>query len=417
MQKKLKNNLTKLLGIIILIQTLGCGSKIEKEKAKVSKGLWRMAMDIGGQELPFNFTLNEKNGSWEMIIINAEERILVNEVAFKNDSFTITLPVFESEFKLAIINPDSLNGVWINYYKGADYQINTTGSFGKNNRFSGIQKDFFKTIEGKYEVVFSPDSKSPSKAIGLFKQNNTEITGTFVTETGDYRHLEGEFIEDTLVLSTFDGSHAFLFKAHFNDTIFQGKFWSGTHWEEPWVGKLNSEISLRNPDSLTFIKKGFSRIEFSFPNVEKKMVSLTDSKYENKVVIVQIMGSWCPNCLDETNYFTELYKKYNQSGLEIIALAFERTRAEGNAFKNIERLKQRTGAPYEILLGGSTQEDKAAKALPMLNHIMSYPTALFIDKEGEIRKIHTGFYGPGTGQYFVDYSKKTEAFIEALLNE
>jgi len=59
------------------------------------------------------------------------------------------------------------------------------------------------------------------------------------------------------------------------------------------------------------------------PKSEK--VSLSDPKYKNKAVIVQIMGSWCPNCMDESAYLSKVYKQYNKQGLEIIALAYERT--------------------------------------------------------------------------------------------
>ena len=128
------------------------------------------------------------------------------------------------------------------------------------------------------------------------------------------------------------------------------------------------------------------------------------------------MGSWCPNCLDETRYLKELYEQYNPQGLEIIAIAFERTKNKEKALNNIARLKERTGAQYEFLLGGATRDDKAAEKLPMLNHIMSYPTAIFIDKMGKIRRIHTGFYGPSTGVYYEDFTKETEDLVENLLN-
>lgn len=418
MLKRNKKSLDKFFLITLSFFLFACNS-IEKKKSSknISKGIWRMTMDLNGQELPFNFTLNNNNDQWEMVIINADERIKVQEIEQKNDSLFIQLPVFESEFKLAIVNPDSLSGEWINYYKSADYKVKSFASFGKSYRFTDKREDFFKLVSGKYETTFSPDSENPSKAIGLFYQDNTNITGTFVTETGDYRHLEGSFIQDTLFLSTFDGSHAFLFKAYYNDTLFQGKFWSGTHWEENWVAHINNDFTLRNPDSLTFIKDGYDGLSFEFPNEKKELVSLESPTYTNKVVIVQIMGSWCPNCLDETRYFTELYNKYNSSGLEIIALAFERTRSEEAAFKNLNRLKSKTGAPYQILLGGATRDDKASDALPMLNHIMSYPTAIFIDKKGQVRKIHTGFYGPGTGDYYNKYTEETEVFIETLLKE
>ena len=57
------------------------------------------------------------------------------------------------------------------------------------------------------------------------------VTGTFLTETGDYRYLEGVVDGDSLKLSCFDGSHAFLFHAALDQDSFRGRFWSGTHWD------------------------------------------------------------------------------------------------------------------------------------------------------------------------------------------
>ena len=129
------------------------------------------------------------------------------------------------------------------------------------------------------------------------------------------------------------------------------------------------------------------------------------------------MGSWCPNCLDETRYLTELHEKYKKSGLQIVALAFERTRSEAQALKNLEALKARTTATYPFLLAAWNRKTKAAEILPMLNHVMSFPTAIFIDKKGKVRKIHTGFYGPGTGEYYKKFTTETEAFVKQLLDE
>jgi len=129
------------------------------------------------------------------------------------------------------------------------------------------------------------------------------------------------------------------------------------------------------------------------------------------------MGSWCPNCLDETRYLSTLYDKYNSQGLEVIALAFERTKTEEKAFENLSKLKHKTGAKYTFLLGGATRADKAAEKLPMLNHIMSYPTAIFIDKNKKVRRIHTGFYGPSTGDFYNDFVKETETLVQELLSE
>jgi hypothetical protein len=70
---------------------------------------------------------------------------------------------------------------------------------------------------------------------------------------------------------------------------------------------------------------------------------------------------------------------------------------------------------YPVFLGG--QKRQAGEVFPMLNKIMSFPTTIFLDKKGEVRKIHTGFYGPGTGDYYTHYTDRIELFVSQLLDE
>lgn len=422
MLKTAKRYLNKFISLIIISLLFSCTSTMDKkstnnEELPISAGLWKMELNLNGEVLPFNFTFQELRPGYLMTIINADERIKTDEIIIDKDSIFIKLPVFDSEFKLTILDSNHLSGYWINHYKGEVNKIKAKATFGVSNRFSGTVEQFMQEIEGKYEVTFSPNTEKASKAIGLFKQNNNEIQGTFATETGDYRHLHGEFVKDSLFLSTFDGSHAYLFKAVLKGNKLVGQFWSGLNENEPWEAIRNNDFELKNPDSLTTLKEGFSSLNFELPNLNNQVISLKDSRYNGKVVIVQIMGSWCPNCLDETYYLNDLYKQYHAKGLEIVAVAFERSRTKEKAIECVRRLKTKVGAEYEFLMGGYSFEDKAINTFPMLNHIMSYPTALFIDKTGNIRKIHTGFYGPSTGVYYENFKAETASFIDSLLIE
>ena len=403
-----------LFSLICLAFIVSC--QPEKPKNTSPKnGLWYAELElVKGTSLPFSFILNNVDSSWKMTILNAEEEIILENLSFKNDSLIAIFPVFESVIKFKIIDEKKLEGEWVNYYKSKDYKIPITATFEETTRFE--TDDSPKKIAEKYAVTFSPGTDEEYPAIALFNQNESKVSGTFATETGDYRHLEGVATKDSLYLSTFDGSHAFLFKAKISDSTLNGVFWSGKHFKENWQAKINPAAKLTNADSLTFLKQGYKKLSFSFPNAQGEKVSLSDKLFENKPVIVQIMGSWCPNCLDETIYFNSLYKKYNKRGLEVIAIAFERTSGQQKALENLKNLRAKTGADYHFLLGGATRKDKAEKVLPMLNHIMSYPTAIFIDHQGEIKRIHTGFYGPSTGKYYKSFTEETEHLVEEMLS-
>ena len=72
---------------------------------------------------------------------------------------------------------------------------------------------------------------------------------------------------------------------------------------------------------------------------------------------------------------------------------------------------------YPIGVGGGASKKEASESFNQLNNISSFPTCLFIDKVGRVRKIHTGFYGPSTGPYYHEYTVGVKKFIEELLNE
>ena len=380
----------------------------------IREGSWRISMNLPGAELPFNMKINFVDSAYEAYVVNDIEEIYINDFRLMGDSFFISMPVFQSNLTGIIESDSVLSGNWNNLAKGPDYHVPFKARHGIEKRFENTSEPS-GSVAGKWEVTFSEDKEDPCKAIGLFKQSGNIVTGTFLTETGDFRFLEGVMDGDSIYLSCFDGSHAFLFKAGITEGELKGSFWSGNHWRETWTAMRNDSFELSDPDSLTYLKPGYERLSFAFPNEDSMIVSLSDSVFQNKVVIVQIMGSWCPNCADEIAFLTELHNLYHDQGLEIIALAYEKTSNFNDAFKAINKMKSHYGADYEFLLAGKANKKEAQKTLPMLNHIMSYPTCIFIDRQMNIQKIRTGFFGPGTGKIYEDYTSEIERFTRMML--
>jgi len=385
----------------------------------LQEGSWRIVLDISAEhQIPFLMKIAYVDSSYSMVVVNNTEQIDIDDVRIDGDSVFVRMPFFDSQFKGKIESSSAFSGQWYNYNKGADYKIPFRCVYDAEERFPLTSEDVMVDLAGQWEVTFSPNAKDSSKAIGKFNQFGTHLFGTFITETGDYRFLDGVAVNDSLYLSCFDGSHAFLFKAALEEgATLNGQFWSGKHWQEPWTAVRNENFTLRNPDSLTFLKEGYDALAFSFPDLNNTMVSLADEKYQDKIVVVQIMGSWCPNCMDESELYADLYKQYNASGLEIIALAFEASDDFEEAVKDVSTLKTSLDADYDFLIAGVANKAKASEALPMLNQIMSYPTSIFIDRKGNIRKIHTGFYGPGTEEYYEEYVDELTLFLEDLIAE
>jgi len=413
-----------LLSLLIVIALASCSENHGKQEESspllaLVEGDWLLEFHITEtNNAPVNLIITKKDTTYEVVFINASEKIKAQEVVIEGDNISIHDPLFNTWFEGKIVNATRIEGQW--FKDNREYTIPFTARHGKMARFRKPTKlkESDSNVSGKWEVDFSNNNPEDHyKAIGQFQQVDDYVTGTFMTETGDYRYLEGNMYNNNLYLSCFDGAHIFLFKATLVNNKLTGAFWSGAHWEEPWVASKNETFTLSNPDSLTYLKEGFDKLSFTFPNTKGDSISLADEKYQDKVVIVNIMGPWCPNCKDETAYLAELYNKYHDKGLEIIALSFDKSEEFDAAAANILKIKAHFGANYDFLIAGKANKIAAAEALPMLNHIMSYPTSIFIDRKGNIKKIRTGFYGPGTGSYYTQYVEQTNDLIGKLLAE
>jgi thiol-disulfide isomerase/thioredoxin len=399
-----------------------CG-QISKEgsnsisKTNIKNGHWLFNFNLGTEMLPFNVFYANKDNEDIIVFKNADEVISTKEVIFRDDSLFVNLPVFGTRLEGKILSDSSLSGYWFNTTKNDDYKIAFNAHFGIEDRFEHSINNHFEDFSGKWEVTFSPESEQPCKAIGIFKQNGALLTGTFLTETGDYRFLEGIASENEMHLSCFDGAHAFLFRAEKNNKSLSGHFWSGNHWDESWTAVKNDDFELNHPDSITYVTDSEKKMDFSFRNLNNQMISLSDPRFDNKVIILQIMGTWCPNCADESKDFAQLYKMYQKQGLEIIAIAYERSENFDVAKNQLVKFKKQVGAEYAFLFAGKADRKKTLSDFEMLNSITSYPTSIFLDRNKKVRKIHTGYYGPGTGEYYYKYKEENEMLIEKMLAE
>lgn len=379
--------------------------------------------EVTGGELPFTFEVKYENDSVFFIeIINGDERIPAKDISYGHDWSTgddtilIQFPVFDSYIR-AKFEEGVMEGQWV-VNNREHYFVPILAKFGQSHRFTTLRKVPLMDITGRWETYFETETEQPFPAIGDFEQKGNHLSGTFLTETGDYRYLEGTIQADKIYLSCFDGSHAFLFEGKVSaDSSIQGVFWSGIHYKTFWQAKSNSAFELNDPYKLTFVKTGNQKFDFSLMNKNGEKVTLQDEKFRGKVVLVQIMGTWCPNCLDETRFLLEFIENNPNPSLEIVALAFERHKDTTKAWQSIDRFKEKMKIPYEVLLAGNSDDKALATgSLPSLNKVSAFPTLLFIDKKGEVRKVHTGFSGPATIEYPA-FKKEFETFIQELIEE
>ena len=381
---------------------------------ELKQGIWRAEIKMQNQNLPFNFEVLKEGKNYKANLINGvEETIPLDEIEIVGDSVFIILHIFDIELR-AKINGESLSGLYIKNYK-ENYRIPFTATYDTPERFINPKSN--TNFDGKWQITFVEEDSIVYPAIGIFKKDGNLLKGTFLTETGDYRYLEGVAKDSTMNLYTFDGNHAFIFNTTVKNDSIKGEFLSGMDYRATFSGYKDENAKLTNADNLTFLKEGYDTIEFSFPDLNGNPLTLNDEKYRNKVVLLQIFGTWCPNCMDETIFYADWFNKNKEKEVEIIGLAYEARDDFEYAKARVEKMKVKYNVNYDYVIAGVYDKEAAAKTLPMLNHIISFPTTIFIDKKGKVRKIHTGFSGPATGVYYENYVDDFNSFMNQLLNE
>jgi len=373
----------------------------------IPEGKWRGVFHLtNGTEVPFNFEVKGKSAATAKVyLLNGEEYFETSQVVQKGDSLFIPFDQFDTELALKI-NDQQLTGVF-HKKDGTGRTITVDASFGEVWRFDENGDKPAGDISGKYDVTFKSESGKEDKAVGLFKQKGNKLYATFMRITGDSRYLEGVVQGNRFYLSSFIGGGP----GYYTGTFDEAGNLTGTNF----TGVKNANAALPDPYKLTYLKDGYKTFDFSLPDVNGNKISLKDEKYRNKVVIVTITGTWCPNCIDEASFLAPWYKKNRQRGVEAIAVHYER-KADPVYVKNaIENFRHRYGIEYDEVFGGLVDKKAVAESFPALNTFLSFPTILFIDKQGNVAKIYTGFTGPATGVYYQQFVKEFNEEVDGLL--
>lgn len=401
----------RLLAFSLLLTIItACSSK----RVELKQGVWRGVLELQGQQLPFGLEIQQTNNQWQAAVVNAGEKITLDEVYMEGDSIRIVMHIFDSELH-AKISAEKLTGYFIKNFDRS-YRLPFTATAGDTHRYVEPSAQTSQNFSGTYALEFqSPIELYPS--VGIFNQEGNHVTGTFLTPTGDYRYLQGNIIDNEILLSTFDGNHAFVFRAHMEGDSLKGNFYSGNASLESFKGIKNENAKLPDAESLTYLKPGYETLDFSFPDLNKNLISPKDERFKNKVLILQIFGTWCPNCMDETKFLTDWYDQNKDRGVEILGLAYERKDDFEYASSRVKKMKDKLKVGYNFVIAGTYDKAQASETLPALNHVLSFPTTIFIGKDGKVKRIHTGFTGPGTGIYYEQFKERFNQIVNECLAE
>lgn len=383
----------------------------------VKAGPYRVVLQLPGGELPFGLDLEHEGSGWVGYLINGAERLRLSEVAVNGSHLEIRMPGYENRLTADFAGGQLQGEVVLNKLGGKDQHLPLRAQFQQTYRFFAQPAAHGADVSGRWAVTFSTDDGKQEMAVGEFSQANDIVTGTILADGGDHRYLAGQVHGDELYLSTFDGAHAFLYKAKLtgSDNTLAGDFWYGNALHEHWTARRDAQAALRDSYTITSLRAGDQRFDFAFPDLSGKTVTSKDARFQGKVLIIAIGGSWCPNCHDEAAFLEPLYQEYRAKGLEVVALMFEHFGDFERAKAATIRFRQQYDIEYTTLIAGVSDIDEAGKKLPALQQFYGFPTTVLIDRQGQVRKIHTGFSGPATGEHYTQLVNEFKSNVEQLL--
>lgn len=375
------------------------------------EGVWRGEFEFkGGQKAPFNFEVKGREAATARVyLLNGSERFELSGLTQRGDSLFVPIDVYDAVLA-GKLTGTTLTGAFKR--SAADPGIPFRAEWGKRYRFIEKPSPASVSLQGKWDVLIGD---GPNQTVGVFEQRGNALTGSILTITGDYRYLEGTVEGNAFSLSAFAGSSPLLLKGTVSGDELTGQL-IGFRGAQSLRGTRNAQAALPDAYSLTKIKDG-QKLAFTFPDLDGKPVSLSDPKYRGKVVVVTILGSWCPNCVDEAAFLAPWYRANKARGVEIIGLAFERKNDLAFAKSRLEVLKKRFGVEYDLLFAGLADKKFASQALPALSEVLSFPTTIYLDRQGNVAKIHTGYTGPATGAYYEEFVKAFNRDLDELLGD
>jgi peroxiredoxin len=378
--------------------------------AQALNGLWDATIVVNGVEVPFRMELSGSGSDIKGSFFNGDEKTTSTMGQLQNGALVLSFDEYGTKVE-ATVTDGRLEGQYTRGTRGAPYPFQA-------KKFAAVPVGEVKipSIAGLWNVQVK-SSKGESAWQLIIRQAGAEASAVILRIDGDSGAATGTYRDGRFVLGHFSGGRPLRLEltpaADGTLSVVQNKDnpLTATRME---IAKAKGLPEPSDPSRFTSVKDPTEPFQFSFPDLNGKLVSNTDPRFQGKVVIVSIAGSWCPNCHDEAPFFTELYKKYRSKGLEIVALSFE----EEAQLKDPVRLRafiKRYGIDYTVLLPGEPKELNAK--VPQGENLNAFPTSFYIGRDGRVRSVHAGFPGKATGRFHVEAKQEITALVERLLAE
>ncbi len=373
-------------------------------------GQWRAQLDLAGGPLRFHMEFTEEAGLSGQLC-NAGKCDPFSAVQpLPGDSVLLEIGDYAAAIR-AHVEGDALVGFYRNVGNRGPRTIPFIATLG-----SWPIEPPGSSLTGRWDATFNPET-SPSPRVLEFRRTDRGLEGTIISNTGDQGLFWGGATDDGFDMSHFDGSFVYMLTGDLEGDTLRGIFHAGLTSQRPFIAVRSTGAPHLVPPTELVRADTTAAFEFAFPDLQGNLVTNEDERFRDKVVIVEIFGTWCPTCHDAAPTIGRLYDEFKDRGLEIVGLAYEVTGDPAIDGPLVERFANKFDIEYPLLLAGVNDSESPKATQPQLDGPIAYPTTIFLDPTGHVRRIHSGFYGPALGAASEALEGELMSFTDELLRE
>jgi thiol-disulfide isomerase/thioredoxin len=398
-------HLLKALSLIGLLGLAAC-----QPAPLPSNATWRGTLELPETTIPFRMELNLSGEKLAGAFIVGNEKTPIPEISRNGNALTFSFSEYGAE----------MHGTWDGKQLNGDYlRYRTAGT--KSFAFSAspnvdAPRRSANAPTGNFQVVFEDQTPTEATTVAsIWKKGPVSYEGTLIAPDGDYGLLEGTPTDDGIQLHRFTGWQAIAIELKPDGNYWFGRYHAAQN-DKPLLFKLRPQAQSALAEKQTVMKNAAAPFAFACTSLTGETVRNTDDRFKGKALAVDIMGTWCHNCMDESPVLEELHEQYGKDGFEVVGLSFEIKDDAELGRKNLTLYRDRYKLTYPLLYCGSVDDANLDKQLKsQLEDFFAFPTTLFIDKKGKVQTVHSGFQGPGTGdRYPLQVQKLHELAQQAI---
>ena len=373
-------------------------------------GTWRAALDLAGGPLRFSLEIRPSRGGLTGALCNAGECESPFAIRTNGDSLVFDIADYAATIAVRFTG-DSMTGMYRNVGSRGPRAIPFRAARGR----WPVERPPRRLL-GQWDATLTTDGRT-SPRIFMFRTTPRGLEGAVVSNTGDYGKFWGRAHADSFSMSRFDGTFVYMVTGRLDGDTLRGTFHAGLRTQTPFVAvRSTGRPHLQEPTTVTSADTS-APFRFAFPALDGGLVTHEDQRFRNKVVLIDVFGTWCSTCHETAPIFSRFYRDYRARGFEVVGFAYEVTGDTATDAVLVRRYRDKLRIPFPLLLAGINEVTAASRTLPQLTNFTSFPTMIFLGRDGRVRRVHAGFYGSATGAMHTAQVAELRAFIEQLLAE